>query len=196
MTIAIVSGSMRANSQSLKVSQWLKDHAEKEIDSSVELLDLHELALPMFTTDQDNGESVATVLKALDKADGIVFVSPEWNGMMSHGLVNMQHYIGQELANKPVMTVGVSAGRGGHYPLAQMRDMGYKNNHYVVTPESLLVQGVNDVFNDHDTGDDDVDVYLKKRADYGLRILVEYAKALSLVRQSGVVDLENFANGM
>jgi len=196
MTIAIVSASMRDNSQSLKVSQWLKDHAEKELDCSVELLDLHELALPMFTTAQDNGESVGLVLQTLEKADGVVFVSPEWNGMMSHGLVNMQHYIGQELANKPVMTVGVSAGRGGHYPLAQMRDMGYKNNHYVITPESLLVQGVNDSFNDHDMSEDAPDKMLKDRADYSIKVLLEYAKALRAVRESGVIDLESFANGM
>jgi NAD(P)H-dependent FMN reductase len=187
---------MRGSSQSLKVSQWLKDHAEKELGCSVELLDLHELALPMFTTEQENGESVATVLKTLDQADGVVFVSPEWNGMMSHGLVNMQHYLGNELANKPVMNVGVSAGRGGHYPLAQMRDMGHKNNHFVISPEALLVQGVNDAFNDHNMSEDASDSMLKNRADYSLKILVEYAKALVSVRQSGVVDLDAFANGM
>jgi len=187
---------MRDNSQSLKVSKWLKDHAENELDCTIELLDLHELALPMFTTAQDNNESVGKVLQTLEKADGVVFVSPEWNGMMSHGLVNMQHYLGHELANKPVMTAGVSAGRGGHYPLAQMRDMGYKNNHYVITPESLLVQGVNDAFNDHDLGENTPDKMLKDRADYGLKVLVEYSKAMRTIRQSGVIDLENFANGM
>jgi len=196
MTIAIISGSMRDEAQSLKVANWLKEHAEKELDCTAELLDLHELNLPMFTTAQDNGESVGKVLKTLEQANATVFVSPEWNGMMSHGLVNMQHYLGNELANKPVMLVGVSAGRGGSYPVMQMRTMGYKNNHYVISPEALIVQGVNDMFNDHAMNEESSDYPLKQRADYGLKVLIEYAKALESVRQSGVIDLDTFGSGM
>lgn len=195
MTIAIVGSSMRENAQSLKIAKWLKDHAEKKLDCNVELLDLHELALPMFTTSQENDASVGKVLEVFEQADAAVFVSPEWDGMMSHGLVNMQHYLGHELANKPVMLVGVSAGRGGHYPIMQMRTMGYKNNHYIISPEALVVQGVNDTFNDHDMSEHVSDKMLKDRADYGLKVLIEYAKALKSVRQSGVIDLEAFESG-
>ncbi len=108
----------------------------------------------------------------------------------------MQHYINHELANKPVMLVGVSAGRGGSYPVMQMRDMGYKNNHYIISSENLVIQGVNGMFNDHEMSEESVDYSMKKRADYALRVLAEYSKALTSVRASGVLDLDAFANGM
>lgn len=195
MHITIISSSMRANSQSLKVALWLKDHAIRlGVESSV--LDLHELRLPLYDNGETNAENAASILEQLKNADGVVFVSPEWNGMMSHGLVNMLQYVADELAHKPVMLAGVSAGRGGSYPLIQMRTMGYKNNHFVASPENLLVQNCKSVLNDHDMSDDASDISIKKRADYGLKVLLEYAQALQNVRQSGVLDRENFKNGV
>ncbi len=54
-------------------------------------------------------EKISHLKQQLSSSDGFVFVSPEWNGMMSLTLPNMLHYVSQELANKPVMLVGVSA---------------------------------------------------------------------------------------
>lgn len=195
MKIVVVSGSMRPDSQSLKVSQWLVDHG-KQLGVDMELLDLHTLELPQFTTKQPKTEAEQRMLALFDSADGAVFVSPEWDGMMSHGIPSMLHYIDNELAHKPVMLAGISSTRGGHYPLMQMRTMGYKNKHYIITPESLLVQWVKDAFNDHDMSDDAQDAPMKKRANYGLKILIEYAKALHAVRDSGAVDFEQFPNGV
>lgn len=186
---------MRSGSQSLKVTHWLQNYL-KSLDVDTIVLDLHELNLPMFTDEQEETEAEQNVLKALDSADGVVFVSPEWNGTMSHGLVNMLHYVGTELAHKPVTLVGVSSGRGGHYPLMQMRIMNYKNTHFVVSPESFLVQDVKKILNDDDMSDDAQDASIKKRARYALNVLLAYARALHDVRESGVVDHKNFPNGV
>jgi len=185
---------MRKESQSLKISNWLSAHATT-LGAESSVLDLHETTLPMFDPAAP-AENKDTILQMMNEADGFVFVSPEWNGMMSHGMANLMHYIGTEMANKPVMLVGVSAGRNGHYPVLQMRTMGYKNNHFVITPEALVVQDCNGAFNDTDMSDDADDSYLKSRADYALKILIEYSKALQSVRDSDVVDLETFTNGM
>ncbi len=195
MKIAVISASMRGESQSLKVSQWLVDHL-KALGAEAELVDLHQLDLPMYDVGETEAPDKEKLLKTLGEAEGAVFVSPEWDGMMSHGLVSMLHYLGKELAHKPVMLVGVSSGRGGHYPLMQMRTMGYKNNHYVISPEALLVQGVNDMMNNHEPEAGSVDESVQRRADYALRNLIEYAKALRNVRESGVVDFEEFKNGV
>ena len=116
--------------------------------------------------------------------------------MMSVGLLNLLHYVKHEFAHKPVMLVGVSASRGGSYPLLQMRMMGYKNRHFVILPESLLVTDCKNVFNDNNFDDSAPDLYLKKRADYALNILVKYAESLQSVRQSGIVDFDAYPNGM
>lgn len=195
MKILVISASMRGNSQSLKVSNWLVEHA-KTLGLSPSLLDLHKTKLPMYDDGETEAENKDTVLEMINEADGFVFVSPEWNGTMSHGLINMLHYVGSEIAHKPVMLAGVSSGRGGHYPLMQMRNMVYKNSHFVISPEALLVQDCKNMLNDHNMSDDATDVSVKKRADYGLKILAQYAESLKQVRESGVVDHENFPNGV
>lgn len=40
------------------------------------------------------------------------------------------------------------------------------------------------------------DYTIKLRADYALKILIEYAKALQKVRNSGLIDFKNFKNGV
>jgi azobenzene reductase len=196
MKLTVISASMRVESQSLKVAKWLTDHAQS-LGLDAEVLDLQSASLPMYNdSDQQNLENVSQVLNQLKQSDGFVFVSPEWNGMMSHGLVNMMHFASTELAHKPVMLAGVSSGRGGHYPLLEMRIMGYKNKHYVVTPENLLVQDCKNMLNDHDMSSDAPDIIVKNRASYGLRVLNKYAEALIDVRNSGIVELDVFSNGV
>ena len=186
---------MRGESQSLKVSKWLHAHLESQ-NIGADLLDLHLFKLPMF----DDGETIAEyqpeLLSKLGIADGFVFVSPEWNGMMSHGLINMLHYAEHELAYKPVMLVGVSAGRGGSHPVDQMRLMGQKNRHYILSPENLIVGGVESVFNGPEFDKNAGDFPLKERAGYSLKVLVKLAESLSEVRTSGVLDFERFGNGV
>lgn len=187
---------MRGESQSLKVSEWLAEHL-RSLDSEAEVLDLHKFKLPIFDDGETNADNRDDLLQQLDSADAYVFVSPEWNGMMSHGLINMIHHANStSMAHKPVMLVGVSAGRGGTYPIAQMLQIGQKNRHYVISPERLIVGGVKDMLNNHDMSDDTNDIAVKERADYALKILLAYAEATQLIRESGVVDHENFANGV
>lgn len=195
MNILVISASMRGESQSLKVSKWLHVHLESQNIGS-DLLDLHAFKLPMFDDGETIAENQPELLSKLGKADGYVFVSPEWNGMMSHGLLNMLHYAEHELAYKPVMLVGVSAGRGGTHPVDQMRLMGQKNRHYVLSPESLIVSGVESAFNGPEFDKNASDFALKTRADYSLKILVKLAESLSDVRNSGVLDFERFSNGV
>lgn len=195
MNIVIISGSMRSQSQSLKVSNWLVDHA-RSLHVEPELIDLHGQTLPLYDDGETEAPNAKEILETLDRADAAVFVSPEWNGMMSHGLVNLMHYIGKELAHKPVMLVGVTSGRNGHYPLMQMRVMGYKNNQFVISPENLLVQGVKDIMNSHEPEAGSSDESVQTRADYALRVLIEYGNALRLVRESGVVNFDQFPNGV
>jgi hypothetical protein len=100
------------------------------------------------------------------------------------------------MAHKPTMLVGVSSGRGGTYPIAQMKLAGQKNNHYVIIPENLIVSNVKNMFNDEKIDESSADYTLKNRADYALTILIQYAEALKNVRSSDVIDFEQFGNGV
>lgn len=193
MKIVVIACSTRPQSQSLKVAEYLRQRLES-FEAQAALVDLNAQRLPLYD-DSETGtweEVWAPMSEELEAAEGYVFVSPEWNGTTGPGLVNMLLYVDNEMAHKPVMTVGVSAGRGGTYPLVDMRLMGYKNNHYVITPESLIVSRVKETLVDGQLTDEKV----RARADYALKILMEYATALTLVRHSGTVDLDTFPNGV
>ncbi len=195
MNILVISASMRKGSQSLKIAQWLAKRISEK-DATGNVLDLNVFKLPLFDDGETPAENVPALLTMLAEADGYIFVSPEWNGMMSHGLINMLHYAGHELAYKPVMLVGVSAGRGGTHPIDQMRLMGHKNRHYILSPENLIVSGVESAFNDSDMSEQTPDYMLKSRADYSITVLIELAKHLQNVRESGIIDLRKFSNGV
>lgn len=193
MKITIIQGSTRDNSQSKRVADYLSARLTKfKIENTI--LDLNEKRLPLY---DDTGEGPWRSLwneisELLNKSDGFIFVSPEWDGMFSVGLHNLFHYADKELADKPVLTVGVSSGRGGRYPLQQMRTMGYKNKSFVVIPESLFYDHIKESLVDGAL----TDSRAVERADYVLKVLVEYAKALAIVRKSGVIDYEKFPNGL
>ncbi|HMT18960.1 MAG TPA: NAD(P)H-dependent oxidoreductase [Candidatus Saccharibacteria bacterium] len=195
MKIAIICASMRAESQSLKVSKWLKENAPTDIE--IEIIDLHKINLPLFDDSDEMRHVFKPVSHILQKSEGFIFVSPEWNGMVSHGLINMLHFCqDRELAYKPVMLVGVSSGRGGTHPLDQMKLIGQKNRHYIISPENLIISGVKDVMNDNDMKDASLDSGLKRRAVYGVNILGELARALTPVRLSTSIDFDHFGNGV
>lgn len=193
MKIAIISASTRNNSQSRKVSDYLSSCLIKfNIENNI--IDLNKKRLPLY---DDSGKGLwkkswKEISNLLKKSDGFIFVSPEWDGMFSVGLHNMFHYLDKELADKPVLIVGVSAGRGGRYPLQQMRTMGYKNKSFVIIPESLYYDYVEkNLVNGKLT-----DSLMIGRTDYALKVLIEYAKALIAVRKSGIIDYKKFPNGL
>jgi len=198
MKVAIVSASTRKNSQSRNVAEYLKGLFKSEnVDTSI--IDLSESVLPLYD-DTESGEWQRVwvpIEEQLTAAGAFVFVSPEWDGMFSAGLHNLFNYVASgsktsSMAHKPVMLVGVSSGMGGAYPLAQMREVGPKNTHYVVSPENLRFAKVKETLVDGEVVIDG----LRERAEYSVRVLIEYAKALKRVRDSGVIDMEKFGSGM
>lgn len=199
MKIVLISGSGRKDSQSLKITTWL-DRQLKNIDVETEVLDLQQIDLPIRHEDiwQDMGEKVAEDLRSsLESADGFVVVSPEWAGMASPALKNMFLYVNKAMAHKPALLATVSSGGGGAYPIAELRTSSYKNSYLTYIPEHLRITEAEDKFEDDDiTQGEKGDVYLKTRAVHSLELLVEYAKALKLVRDSDAPDYETYPFGM
>ena len=192
MKITIISGSTRNNSQSRRVSDYLSARLTR-FNFENAILDLNEKRLPLYDDSEEGPwqEFWKEISSLLEHSDGFVFVSPEWDGMFSVGIHNMMHYADKEMADKPVNAVGVSSGRGGRYPLQQMRIMGYKNKRFIVVPESLFFDHIKESLVNGALSDE----RLVERTDYALKTLVEYAKALSMVRKSGVIDYVKFPHG-
>ena len=200
MKIVLISGSSRADSQSLKITQWLQNQLKKQ-DIETEVVDLQKYALPLVHEDiwQDVAENKAAVAlrSEFDSADGFVVVSPEWHGMAAPALKNMFVYVNKTMAHKPALLATVSAVPGGSYPIAELRMSSYKNSYLNYIPEQLVIRDVNGIFNSDEIDEDEnPDQYMKKRAVHSLKLLVEYSKALQLVRQSGAPDYKTYPNGM
>lgn len=202
MKFFILSGSHRAEAQSLKVARYIERIVTAEIaGASAHLYSLSGNPLPLW--DEASGgapdalwDPISTQLKA---AAALVVVTPEWSGMATPGVKNfLLNCTADEVGHKPGLIVTVSASRGGSYPVAELRMSGYKNNRICWLPEHVLVQHVENSLNvaDGDPAIGKEDATIRKRLRYALRLLAEYSRALEAVRTSGVVDHKTFRSGM
>jgi NAD(P)H-dependent FMN reductase len=174
--ILLLAGSSRTDSQSAKVAHYLAGRLQS-LGACPEVLDLGATPLPLWPAAQPclAWQAMAERLRA---ADALVVISPEWQGMASPALKNLFVYAGRtELAHKPALLVGVSAGLGGSYPLSELRASSYKNCRICFIPEQLIVRQVEQVLNDGPPVDQ-ADEHIRPRADWTLKVLLEYAGAL------------------
>lgn len=201
MKIAIIVGSQQQDSQSAKVGRYLAKQLDN-LGHQHYTLDLGPNPLPLWDNSIWSGDEewkarLAPISAELDSADGLVVISPEYNGMVPAGLKNFFLLFGKEvLGHKPGYIVAVSAGNGGAYPVVELRMSSYKNCRLCFTPEHTIVRHVGQVLNANGENDERNDSYTRAHLDYGLNILLEYAKALAAVRDSGVIDYKQFGNGM
>ena len=200
MKFTIVSGSHRQQSQSEKVSDFIRD----QLKGSHEVfeLKLSKNPLPLWDEELSNPDSHwknswAPVAKELQNSDAFIWVVPEWNGMLPSGVVNLLQLCSyKELGHKPALIVSISASVNGIYPVSQMRMNTTKNNRMVYIPEHLIIRNVASVFNDTQSTSDERDIYLRKRLKYCLGILELYAEHLRPIREAGIIDYQTYPNGM
>ncbi|MDX2028671.1 MAG: NAD(P)H-dependent oxidoreductase [Alphaproteobacteria bacterium] len=204
MHIALISGSHRQNSQSLRVTTYLASRLPQlAAGTSTDIIELTDNPLPLWDEGMRQKDGASPLqkqwepyAKRLQAADGFVVTSPEWNGMVPAGLKNFFLYCTpKDVGHKPALITAVSASRGGAYPITELRMSSYKNSMICYIPEHLIVRNAASMFVG-DTPMDKDDEYLRGRADFALKILLEYAKSMKSVRDSGVAFDKKYANGM
>ncbi|MBN1443900.1 MAG: NAD(P)H-dependent oxidoreductase [Planctomycetes bacterium] len=201
MKIAIVAGSHRREAESARVARYLAQELQKLQISETYLLSLSGNPLPLWDEEVWSGgekwkSSWEPISKELSGSDALVVVAPEWSGMVPAGLKNFFLLCSADvLAHKPGLIVTVSAGVGGSYPVAELRISSYKNTRLCYIPDHVIVRNVGQMLHGDEPADEH-DEALRRRIDYSLRVLVEYAGALRRVRESGVIDLKAFPYGM
>ena len=192
MKIAIISGSNRRNSQSIRISNIIFQKLSF-LNINVSLVNLEKENFPFWQDDYD--DLISPHKKAFEKtslllkdAEGFIFVVPEWGGMVPSQVKNIFLLASNnELSHKPGLIVSLSESMGGAYPVAELRSFSYKNTKICWIPEHVIIRKVKDFF-------PDTDDRLNSRIDYSCKMLVEYSKALKPVRN--VADLKTFKNGM
>ena len=199
MKISIISASHRTNSQSKKISDFLKKNL-LNLDPYTEIfsLDLGETLLPLWSSDKKNGKGVwgetwTSISKNLDSSDGFILVVPEYGGMAAPAAKNIFLLCGNgEFSHKPGLIVSVSSGNGGAYPRAELRSSSYKNTHIMWIPENIIIRNVEE-FNPGQHGNN-IPEWLDKRIDYVLKLLIAYADNMKPLRK--IINRKDFGNGM
>jgi NAD(P)H-dependent FMN reductase len=204
MHIVLISGSHRVNSQSLRVTKYLAARLEKlEPGTSTDIIALTGNPLPLWDESfmQKDGQSDLQkkwepYKKRLQVADGFVVTSPEWHGMVPAGLKNFFLFCSpKEVGHKPALITTVSASRNGAYPVDELRISSYKNSRICYIPEQIIVRDAATIFVG-DTPSGKEDEFLHDRADFALRVLVDYTKALKPVRDNPALWEKKYSSGM
>lgn len=122
MKLLVVAVSTREGRLGFPLAQWMHARAAAHAGFEPELVDLREVALPMF--DEPNHPRLGTYQHAhtrawsarIAPADAFVFVTPEYNHGAPPSLLNALAYLSREWAYKPAGFLtygGVSAGTRG-----------------------------------------------------------------------------------
>lgn len=201
--IALISGSGRANSQSLKVTRYLKTRIESlapEYEACI--IDLARIQLPFWNEEiwevdpHSWNPAWGETRSVLRRAVGLIVVSPEWGGMVPSVLKNLFLLCGpHDLAHKPGLIVGVSATDGGSYPVAELRMSSYKNTHICYIPPHLVIRHVGSVLNDAALGADQ-ETDLRERIDATLDIFMAYVAGMAPLRTKIMHHVDKYPYGM
>jgi azobenzene reductase len=198
--IALISGSHRLKGASARVALELQRLAAEHIaDCTTELIPIDTLP---FWDEGLWGERAAapqwdgwhSIAQRMRDADALIVIAPEYAGMVPPRLANFLLLCsGAEVGHKPALAVGVSATRGGSYPISQLRANSSKNNHMCWIPDHLIIRDVRE----HD-GPDSLSGagYTAQYAVYCLKLLNAYASALKAVRSAEFIDHGRFPYGM
>lgn len=195
MKVGIIVGSHRKKSQSGKVGAFIESVLQKR-STETYMLSLEENPIPLYTDDSEKrNEYFSEYAKNLQQCSSFVVITPEWHGMATAGLKNLLlHVTKNEVGFKPALLVGVSAGRGGAYPISELRASGYKNNRINYIPEHLIFREVESILN-QEIPENKNDEYMRERTDYALDVLKEFDSAYKSMNQATLLN-QYFGNGM
>ncbi len=111
MKIAIMVGSISKGSLNRKVAETLKDRYSDRFEA--EILDIGKLPFYDYEIEENAPESVVEMRKQILAADGIIFVTPEYNGSIPAPLKNALDWFSRVehvLQGKPSLVMGATPG--------------------------------------------------------------------------------------
>ena len=122
LSIPVVLGSIRPSRRSYHPARLLHERALAAGHRS-ELIDLQELGLPMYGPDEAEAHpSVRAFKAAMDEADAVIWLSPEYNHGYTSAIKNAVDYLHEEIRRKPVAVCGLSGSAlGGARAVEQLK---------------------------------------------------------------------------
>jgi NAD(P)H-dependent FMN reductase len=150
--IAIISSSIRRGRKSHRVALWFRRYLEENKLADAEILDLSEYRFPLFDERlkfQENPLPEAVELAdRIRSADGVIIVTPEYNGGYPASLKNVVDLLTDEWRRKPVAITTVSDGSfGGTQVITSLQFSLWKTGAWTV-PAMFPVPKVDEAFDE------------------------------------------------
>lgn len=154
MNIVVISGSPRPQRTSHQVALEIVNRLSNKKNVNAILLDVREANFPNLDYIYKKNPSASKIMKnfseAIAASDGIIIVSPEYNGSFSGALKNAIDYFYGEFSKKVIGVVSVSTGKmGGIRAVMDLQKLilalgAYPLPKYLTTPEvhNLFSKGV------------------------------------------------------
>ncbi len=192
MRIQVVTGTTRQGRFSERVGAWVLEHLTARGDIEVELIDLRDFPLPFFDGPPPSripreyaGEAVARLGRTLDRADGYILLTAEYNHGYPAVLKNAMDWTFVEWRRKPIAFVGWG-NVGGARAIEQLRQVAVE---FEMAPLRHAVHILPDVLIAARQADDAADTAAFTRLEPRLKVLADdltwWAAALAAARLKG-----------
>ncbi len=150
--ISIISSSVRIGRKSHRVALYFKNYLIENKLATVEILDLMELDFPIFSERlkfQVNPEkNVLDFASKIKASDGIIIVTPEYNGGYPASLKNVIDLLYEEWHHKPIGISTVSKGDfGGSQAIISLQFSLWKMKAWTIL-STYPVPNVSELFNE------------------------------------------------
>jgi NAD(P)H-dependent FMN reductase len=150
--ISIILSSVRSGRASNRVAIFLQNYVNTNNLASVNILDLKDYNFPVFDErlrlQTQPSESAVEFANRIKESDGIIIVTPEYNGGYPASLKNIIDLLYDEWFHKPVAITTVSNGPfGGSQVITSLLFVLWKMKAWVVTA-TFPVTFVNETFNE------------------------------------------------
>jgi len=152
MKLMIITASVRTGRSSDRVALFFKNFITEKKIGSVEILDLQEYQFPIFNErlkfQKDPSPKAVEFAEKIRTCDGVIIVTPEYNGGYPASLKNVVDLLNDEWKRKPVSIVTVSSGAfGGMQVITSLQYSLWKLRAWTV-PALFPVAKVNESFDE------------------------------------------------
>jgi NAD(P)H-dependent FMN reductase len=122
--IPVVVGSIRKNRRSLNAGKLIASRVEAA-GHATELIDLKALALPLYDEEADTEAhpGVTQFRATIDRADAVIWHSPEYNHSFTSAIKNAIDFLDEEIRRKPSGVTGLGGLSGGIRAVEQLKQV-------------------------------------------------------------------------
>jgi NAD(P)H-dependent FMN reductase len=150
INISIISSSVRLDCKSNRVALYFKNYFDRNKSVEAEILDLKQYEFPIFQERlkllKNPSRQLVEFSDKIKISDGIIVVTPEYNGGYPSSLKNVLDVLYDEWHHKPIAISTVSAGSFGGMQSITSLQFSFWKVHAITTSEMFPVALVEKAF--------------------------------------------------